>query len=674
MKKLYIAVILFTAIALSLIPFMQPRYVWTGYGSMGSHFYKNQHYEIHYGEASTGVGKPQIYLLTSYDRIPLVEVSDLRSELNGLRVHDNFTERIRFEENSLVATYGEDVLVKKIVPKEDEIIISYYSKNSVNLTLTLWRWYYDSVENVTKYSPSGLKIKPSNKIHYTFIYDGGKFAGEIEFHEIPDEIILYNDGVGVNKIQTSFLRTQNITFKVKISEKPSHIILTPSSNIVYPLIAATISGTYLTVLKFSSKFKVKYTLNKSRPNIKPIYLALASFSIRAVLAPFFMHIWDITTMHDALNDFFSGKNVYATVVEKTIMLREANGVDASYEGYAYLPHAILIYMPFYLVYRLICGTKPAIVGGHFEAPNLIEPNIYIFLALLKLPIVLADTVITYVLAKRSSRLGLFYALLPYSIWITSVWGNFDSLIGLLLLLAFLIAHKKPIISGILYGTSFTKLFVAVTLPSFLLYLPRERSHLIKFILGMIVSQTPTIFFLLQDPNSILNVLLFHSIRSPGGVNIYNLAPKLYSYQLQSTLNRLSTVILALTLSAILLRVKSKKERILSSLAAYMAVGPVVNEQHLATLIPLLLILNYESLTLSLSTGYLTYALLYSGPTYFMLPLTKLLGGNAIVSNIESSWASLFNQITPQLLYTIALASSLAILYTIGKNILCQERT
>jgi hypothetical protein len=147
------------------------------------------------------------------------------------------------------------------------------------------------------------------------------------------------------------------------------------------------------------------------------------------------------------------------------------------------------------------------------------------------------------------------------------------------------------------------------------------------------------------------------------VNIYNLAPKLYSYQLQSTLNRISTAVLGLTVLACLIKGKTEAEKIVFSLAAYMAVGPVVNEQHLATLIPLLLLQGYSSLTLSLSTGYLAYALLYSGPAYFMAPLEKILGEDAL-SGLSSSWTSLFNQITPQLLYTIAVACSIALLFTI----------
>ena len=650
-------------IALSLLPLMQPKNVWAGYGSIGSHFYKNSVYEIHYAESGNGVGKPQVYVLTLYDRVPLIEVSDLRSELNGERIC-NLTEEIKVEGNTLISSYDHGLLVKKVEPSEEGVSVSYSVRGEANLTLTLWRWYYDSVENVTAYSPSGSKLKPSDTINFTFQYYGKECAGEIFFNPKPDELIVYKDDVGVNKILASFNRIENVSLTVKASRKPENVF-TPSSYLVYPCIAAFISGAFLFLQPFKTRFKLKYISgDASSLSLKPIHLAIIAFSVRAALAPFFMHAWDVTTLHEALEDFMSGRNVYASVAEKTMMLRQMNGVEASYEGYAYLPHAILFYLPSYLAYKLLCNG-PAIVGGHFQPLQLIEPNIYIFLTLTKVPIMLADAAITYVLAKRSSGLGLLYALLPYSIAITSVWGNFDSLIGLLLLLAFLTRKEHPTASGILYGISLTKLFVIVTFPAFILSMRRERSSILKFMLGLILSQAPTIAFFIQDPNSMLNVLLFHSTRSPGGVNIYNLAPKLYSYQLQSTLNRISTAVLGLTVLVCLIKGKTDAEKIVFSLAAYMAVGPVVNEQHLATLIPLLLLQGYSSLTLSLSTGYLAYALLYSGPTYFMAPLEKILGEDAM-SGLSSSWTGLFNQITPQLLYTIAVACSLAVLFTIAE--------
>ncbi|MGB9727809.1 MAG: hypothetical protein ACPLZF_05310, partial [Nitrososphaeria archaeon] len=192
MKKIdlaTLAIISFT-IALSLLPIFQPKNVWTGYGSMGSHFYKNNVYEIHYAEAGNGVGKPQIYTLSSYDRIPLVEVSDIRSELNGERIYSNLTEKIRIEDNRLIASYNNSMLTKTVEPNENGLNVYYRLEKASNLTLTFWRWYYSTVENVTVYDVSGTKLVPSNTVHYTFTYNSVNCSGEIFFNPVPDEIVV----------------------------------------------------------------------------------------------------------------------------------------------------------------------------------------------------------------------------------------------------------------------------------------------------------------------------------------------------------------------------------------------------------------------------------------------------------------------------------------------------
>lgn len=662
-------------IATSFLPFMQPKNEWTGYGSMGSHFYKNNIYEMNYGDTSTGVGKPQIYVLTPYDKIPMIEVSDQRSEINWLRIYPNLPESIRIHGDTLISTYEDGKIIKKVKPEEDGIRISYTIDRKANLTITLWRWYYDVVENITKYNLVNSKLAPLNVLHYTFLHNNKTWACKIVFDPTPDEIVIYGDEVGINKISISFINTKMVSLFIKIVKKPlGNNLSWQSSLIIYPCISTLLSGIYFATSLFPLKLKVKHfsgnASNRSKYTFKPLYIMLLALSVRIALAPFFMHVWDVTTIQEALSNFLSWKNVYALVVEKTFLLRQANGVEANYEGFAYLPLPILIYLPFYLLYVSTFGNSPAIIGGHYEAPlQLVTPNIYFFLILTKLPIIFADAAIVYILTKRSPKIGLLYALMPYSIMITSIWGNFDSIVGLFLLIAFLTRVERPFISGVFYGFSLMKIFMVIVFPAFLLSLPKRRDFYLKFLLGLFLAQIPTILFLIQDPNSMLNVLLFHSVRSPGGVNIYNLAPMLYSYQLQSILNKISMVILSITLVVILIKCKSRMDGIVLSLAAYMAIGPVVNEQHLASLLPILLFLNYDGLAMILSIGYLVYGFLYSGPTYFTAPLAKILEGNKIISYLDYSWKSLFNQITPYLLYTIAIVCSLSVLFTIKNQLM-----
>ncbi|MCS7143313.1 MAG: hypothetical protein NZ920_05980 [Aigarchaeota archaeon] len=353
--------------------------------------------------------------------------------------------------------------------------------------------------------------------------------------------------------------------------------------------------------------------------------------------------------------------------EKTEMLRELNGVDASYEGYTYLPHLLFIYAPFYFIYKLVTDGRPPISGGHFEGPfMLIEPNIYVFLVLIKVPIIIADAAITYTLAVKSHRIGLIYAFLPYSITITSIWGAFDPLVGLLLLLTAMNLDKRPLVAGLLFGIAVMKLYVIVTLPAILLYFSKNRRNLVVFLIGLTASQIPTLLFLIQNPETMLNSILFHTSRSPGGVNFLHLAPKLYSYDLQSFVNKLALLTLGIAVSVLALKSgKGFGRYLVPSLAAYMAIGPVTNEQHLSSILPLLFYRGRSLLALWLSYAYLFYALLYSGPAYYTRPISAISEDlNDILLIINQSWYAIFADITSQLLYGLAVICSLTLFHAI----------
>lgn len=664
--------IVWLVFAFSFLPFMQPRNEWTGYGSMGSHFYKNDLYEIHYGEVSTGVGKPQIFLLIAYDRTPIVEISDHRSEINGERIHPNFPETVRTEGDALVSMYGDDFLVKRVKPDGDTVKVSYELSTEANLTVTLWRWYYHSVENITRYNLVGAELPPSGIIHYTFFYNDEPCICEVMLDPIPGEVLVYGDEDGVNKIVLTFKEARKVSLTFRAVEKPSVMaFFSSSSSLTYPLIALAVLGIFLALKPRLSMLRLKFnpqeSLNIKGVPLKPHHIFLIAAGVRAALAPFFMHVWDVTTLQEALNDFVSGRSVYSAVIERTLALRHASGVEANYEGYAYLPHPLLAYLPFYLVYVRFFGVTPAIIGGHREAQlQLVTPNVYFFLFLVKVPVILADASVSYLLAMKTPKIGLLYALSPYSIMVTSVWGHFDPLAGLFLMLAIMLASKRSFASGFLYGFSLMKLFTAVAFPALVLILPRNRRAYMNFLSGLFASQLPTLYYFIQDTNAMLSVLLFHSARSPGGVNVYNLAPKLYCYQLQSAVNRVAFAILSLALLMLLagrwMRVEA--DVAVLSVASYLAVGPVVNEQYLAVLLPSLFMFDHPALASALSAGYLAYALLYSGPAYFMKPIEALPGCGQTVALLEESWASLFANITPQLLYAIAVACSLTLLFSI----------
>lgn len=354
--------------------------------------------------------------------------------------------------------------------------------------------------------------------------------------------------------------------------------------------------------------------------------ALLGGLVRLLLAPFFMHAWDVATILESVNLSLRGGNVYQQVAQATAQLREATGLPINYEGYAYLPQVLLIYLPFYALYLAIGGVEHPIVNGHgaTELIALTYPDIYLFLVSMKLPVIMADAAIAYLLAKRRPWAGLLYALSPYSVMITSVWGNFDSLVGLCLLLSYLSFKERRMLSGFFYGLSLMKPYSLVALPVFLLKSGRGRG-LQSFLAGLAVSLIPAVAYLVLDPGSMTSVLLYHAYRPPKGLNIYNAALFLQGLKAAKVVGTIAPLALLGAVALVVFKVASRHvqllEALVASLAVYLVFGPVTNEQHLAALLPLALLCESCWLPVFLASHLpLLYALFNAKPTYFAIPI------------------------------------------------------
>lgn len=173
---------------------------------------------------------------------------------------------------------------------------------------------------------------------------------------------------------------------------------------------------------------------------------LIAFCVRFALAPFFAHLWDMNTIQSTVYATSNGINIYDLVYQRTLELRLVTGnPSVFYEGYAYLPHALLLYYPFYLLY-LSLGLNPLPIAGVSDPSSLfsvsfLQPDAYLFLLIMKLPIIIIDSIIVFVLFSKNTKAAKLYALSPYVIFITGIWGMFDSLVALMLLLSILTLSK-----------------------------------------------------------------------------------------------------------------------------------------------------------------------------------------------------------------------------------------
>jgi hypothetical protein len=355
---------------------------------------------------------------------------------------------------------------------------------------------------------------------------------------------------------------------------------------------------------------------------------LVAIGVRMLFAPFFAHIWDVATIQNSLYMFIRKINVYEYVYNKTIMLQNTTGLSIFYEGYAYLPHILLLYTPFYIVYLLL-GTHPTPLQNVVDPAHPLKafflPDLYLFLLIIKAPVILADGLIAVILYRCSKVSAWLYALSSYAIFITAVWGMFDNVIGLVLLLTLMLLNKRRYFeAGLAYGISLAKLYTIYVFPVLIAYMLRSKGRIASFLLGLALAQIPSLYYFYINPEAFLNTtLLFHAERPGGGVTPINILWIIYNTQFNVEVSRLASLmglVMWVLMSFYVIRLKLEiGKALVVTLSAGLFFGKIVNEQYLLAIYPLLLTLTPHEAR-KLDKYLIAFSLLYSGPTYFALPI------------------------------------------------------
>lgn len=383
---------------------------------------------------------------------------------------------------------------------------------------------------------------------------------------------------------------------------------------------------------------------------------LIGLGIRLILAPFFMHAWDIGTILEASQQFINGEDVYRYVAESTHMLRRSTGLPFYYHGFTYLPQTLFIFAPFYRLYTLTFPFENALDLRAVE-PVISYPQIYVFLLLIKIPVILADVAVIYLLSKRAPKIGLFYALNPYVLFITAMWGNLDPLIGLFLLASYLCFSERRVLSGFLYGLSLIKIYPVVLLPLFMARSLSGWREFMKFLLGLSVASFPVIYYLFVAPKSFLDAMLFQGVRPVNGMNMYYVVSSVQGIFFQTAVTRVATLIFAIALLSLTYVVLRKRLPMLNSVVmlmlAWMIFAPVTNEQYLASLIPLALL--SQRFDRKLWIFPLLFTAFHATYMYFAIPIFwSDVALRTLYATIHGAWVEAVGPYSGYIRYSISL--------------------
>jgi len=243
-------------IALSLIPLI-PLRGWQGYGPSGEFYYTGDKIHIRYNDPSFGNDKPHIFVAESGRTISLIEVSGYNSYVNGKNLYYDFDKKTRVVDNKLVVFHTSPNLfiVQEIIPMDDSVRIVYRCNCTMNMTLTLWRWTYESVAGFDR--PVTRELDPSNVIPFS-VADGGRiYKAQLLLSPTPRHIEI--SGIvpdGLNKITLELVGDEIVIDVVLVGATDVGWIPAldvRDSKYLYPMIATVSSVFYLALLRKSSR-------------------------------------------------------------------------------------------------------------------------------------------------------------------------------------------------------------------------------------------------------------------------------------------------------------------------------------------------------------------------------------------------------------------------------------
>jgi hypothetical protein len=247
--------------SLSFAPLVHAR-GWDGYDS-GTFVYRDETCYLRYSDETYGTDKPRIFLLEGWpiqDPIDLVELSDYQSFVNGLNLYRDFESHGRLTGGGLTVSYrsnhGSLRLTKSIRVTQEGVVVTYESDQPIELRLTLWRWYFSSVDGRDYRGVQlPLKVEPKDTIHFEFVDGGQTYRGVVKLSGEPLNVEVCRDFSGLNKIVIDYVGS-HLSIRIALDEA-SRSSFKIAKDFLYPLMSTAFGLVYLGFRRYAFVVKVR---------------------------------------------------------------------------------------------------------------------------------------------------------------------------------------------------------------------------------------------------------------------------------------------------------------------------------------------------------------------------------------------------------------------------------
>lgn len=367
-------------------------------------------------------------------------------------------------------------------------------------------------------------------------------------------------------------------------------------------------------------------------------------AIRLAIAPFFAHPLDVYTWYYNGQDFLSGKE---SLLSYLVPYR-----------YSYFLFAIPATWVFNILSKVIpphtipVSALPAVLNPGSQWNISLVPGI-LFDFIIKLPLILSDTLVACLLYKITSRAtnnkksatfaAAIWFLNPLTIWVSSGWGTFDTLPTLFTVLALYFLYEKRLISSgiaIVIAAIIKYYAFALIIPFLILsYRIGARRGILKSLSAIIVGSSALLVPSLEDTLSRVGGLGTGSLATGlhySGISVWTSITLFYSKFDQSIVSSSITVVALIISYYVIWRQVYSMDSLVPPLLAFsfptlvvLLLFRFVGENFLIWILPFLALYSIKdnwirTVSIALSALGLVSSVTNSLLPYYMLPVSPWL--------------------------------------------------